>query len=126
MLTIKHLREARGLNMRETAKLLDMPYTTYVNYEKGMREPTSEVLIHLADFFEVSTDQLLGRPAPAPNLPPLSISPHRDVNFTDDEIDMVVRFRSLDERGKAAVLNVLNHEYESLPGEKASPAPKEA
>jgi transcriptional regulator with XRE-family HTH domain len=126
MLTIKRFREARGLNMRETAKLLGMPYTTYVNYEKGTREPTSEVLIHLADFFGVSTDQLLGRPAPTPNLPPLSIFPLPEINFTDEEIEMIVRFRSLDSRGKSAVLNALNHEYESLPGEKADPAPKEA
>lgn len=61
MLKIKQFREAKGLNMRETAKLLDMPYTTYVNYEKGQREPTSEVLVSLADFFETTTDDLLGR-----------------------------------------------------------------
>lgn len=61
MLTLKILRESRGLNMRETAKLLGIPYTTYVNYEKGLREPTSEMLIQLADFFGVTTDYLLGR-----------------------------------------------------------------
>lgn len=61
MLQIKLLREAKGLNMRETARLLGMPYTTYVNYEKGLREPTSEMLIQIADFFGVSIDYLLGR-----------------------------------------------------------------
>ena len=36
-----------------------MPYTTYVNYEKGTREPNSETLIALAKFFDTSIDYLL-------------------------------------------------------------------
>lgn len=61
MFHIKKLREAKGLNMRETAKQLGLPYTTYVNYEKGLREPTSEVLIQIADFFDTSIDYIVGR-----------------------------------------------------------------
>ena len=61
MLRIKELREAKGLNMKEAARMLQMPYTTYVNYEKSLREPTSEVLIQLADFFDTSVDYLVGR-----------------------------------------------------------------
>lgn len=61
MVRIKQLRESKGLNMKEAARLLALPYTTYVNYEKGQREPTSEVLIQLADFFETTVDYLVGR-----------------------------------------------------------------
>lgn len=61
MVHIRELREAKGINMREAANQLDMPYTTYVNYEKGLREPTSEVLIQIADFYNVSIDYLVGR-----------------------------------------------------------------
>ena len=46
--------------MREVAKCLSMPYTTYVNYEKGLREPNSETLIAIARFFHVTIDYLLG------------------------------------------------------------------
>ena len=63
MFRIKELREQKGINMREAARLLDMPYTTYVNYEKGMREPTSEVLIQLANFYNTSVDYIVGRSA---------------------------------------------------------------
>ena len=49
--------------MREAARLLGMPYTTYVNYEKGLREPTSEVLIQLANFYDTSVDYIVGRGA---------------------------------------------------------------
>lgn len=61
MFRIKELREQKGLNMKEVSRSLNIPYTTYVNYEKGLREPTSEVLIQLADFFESSVDYLVGR-----------------------------------------------------------------
>lgn len=46
--------------MKEAAQQLDMPYTTYVNYEKGTREPNSETLIKLSKFFGTTIDDLLG------------------------------------------------------------------
>lgn len=61
MLRIRELRDSKGINMREAAKRLNLPYTTYVGYEKGQREPTSEVLIQLADFYETTVDYIVGR-----------------------------------------------------------------
>lgn len=58
---MRELRLKRNLNMKEVAKALDIPYTTYVNYEKGAREPNSEMLVKIANFFEVSIDYLLKR-----------------------------------------------------------------
>ena len=45
----------------QAAKELEIPYTTFVNYEKGDREPNSEMLIKLADYFETSVDYLICR-----------------------------------------------------------------
>ena len=59
MLRLKELREARGVSMKETARNLNIPYTTYVNYEKGLREPNSETLISIAKFYGCSIDYLL-------------------------------------------------------------------
>lgn len=56
---LSQLRQERGLNMREAARQLNMPYTTYVNYEKGTREPNSETLIALAKFYGTTIDYLL-------------------------------------------------------------------
>lgn len=63
MFHIRELRESKGINMKEAARLLKMPYTTYVNYEKGLREPTSEILIQIADFYGTTIDYLVGRDA---------------------------------------------------------------
>lgn len=58
---LKELRQEKGLNMKQTAAKLGLPYTTYVGYEKGEREPDSEKLIILSDFFECSVDYLIYR-----------------------------------------------------------------
>lgn len=57
---LKELRLLMGWNMKQAAKELEIPYTTYVGYEKGEREPNSEMLIKLADFYGVTIDYLIG------------------------------------------------------------------
>lgn len=47
--------------MKDAAQQLNLPYTTYVNYEKGTREPNSETLIQIANFYNTSIDYLLGK-----------------------------------------------------------------
>lgn len=58
---LRNLRLKRNVSMLQIAKELNIPYTTYVNYEKGNREPNSKMLILLSDFFGVSVDYLIGR-----------------------------------------------------------------
>ena len=127
MYRIKELRESKGLNMKETARLLGMPFTTYVNYEKEQREPTSEILIQLADFFETSVDYLVGRTNCSTNSSTTpTILPPTPLELDPNEEQMIRKFRTLDDRGKSAVLNVLNFEYDSLSGDKAISPAKEA
>lgn len=61
MIRLKELRDETKLNMRQTAMILKIPYTTYVSYEKGEREPNSEMLILFANYFKCSVDYLVGR-----------------------------------------------------------------
>jgi len=58
---IPELRKERGISMKQAAEQLGMPYTTYVNYEKGVRQPNSETLIDLATFYNTSIDYMLGK-----------------------------------------------------------------
>lgn len=58
--TLKHLREIKGLNKAQLARKLELPYTTYNNYETGTREPNSEILIKISKEFNVTIDYLLG------------------------------------------------------------------
>ena len=58
---LEKIRRDAGMNMREAARGLEIPYTTYVSWEKGDREPNSEMLIKLAEFFDTTIDYLIGR-----------------------------------------------------------------
>lgn len=60
-LSIKKLREERKLSQKDIADHLGVTRQAVNSYECGRREPDYEVLIKLADFFEVSVDYLLGR-----------------------------------------------------------------
>ena len=57
---LKELRLNKGLSMMQAAKMLDIPYTTYVNYEKGARDPNSDMLVKLANFYNCSIDYMIG------------------------------------------------------------------
>ena len=61
ILNLKVLREKQQINMREAAKKLGIPYTTYVSYEKGEQNPSIKMLLILADYFGCTVDYLLGR-----------------------------------------------------------------
>ena len=59
MIRLKQLREEHGWNMKEAAQQIGLSYTTYVSYERGDREPNSEMLIRLAQFYGCTIDYLL-------------------------------------------------------------------
>lgn len=57
---IRDLREDHDLKQRELAEYLNCSQRVYSNYEMGQRDIPTDVLIHLANFYDVSIDYLLG------------------------------------------------------------------
>lgn len=55
------LRNEIGLSQYQLADRLQFSRGQLGNYEQGTREPDFATLIKIADFFQVSTDYLLGR-----------------------------------------------------------------
>ena len=58
---IKSLREEKSMNQAELAKILQISPSAVGMYERDEREPNNELTIKIADFFQVSTDYLLGK-----------------------------------------------------------------
>ena len=58
---IRNLREDKDLNLTQVAQILHCSQRTYSYYESGGHDIPTEVLIRLADFYDVSIDYLLGR-----------------------------------------------------------------
>ncbi len=58
---LKQLRKENGLTQKELADKLNISKGSIAMYETGKRSPDNEILSVIADFFDVSTDYLLGR-----------------------------------------------------------------
>ena len=58
---LRELREDNDLVQKEIANFLGIDQRVYSNYEIGKREIPSHFVIRLADFYETSTDYILGR-----------------------------------------------------------------
>ena len=58
---LKELRMRHGYSQSELAKAIGVERTRYNKWEAAGTEPSFAVLVKIADFFNVSTDYLLGR-----------------------------------------------------------------
>ncbi|MCL1820956.1 MAG: helix-turn-helix domain-containing protein [Oscillospiraceae bacterium] len=84
----------------EIAKHLKVSRQAYSFYELGKNEMDFKSLCKLADLYSVTTDYLLGRYDTKPFL-----------LDNDSEIELVIKYRTLDERGKLSVNVVVENEY---------------
>ncbi len=55
------LRKVAGLSQTVLAEKIGIHWRTYQTYERGEREPTLSTLIALADFYDISLDELVCR-----------------------------------------------------------------
>lgn len=67
-LRIKALRQKNQFTQKEVADKLNITRSTYNNYENESNEPSINTLIKLADFYNVSIDELVGRDTDIINL----------------------------------------------------------
>ena len=58
---LRGIREDNDIKQKDIAKYLNVSQNTYSQYETGVISLTAEVLIKLADFYNVSVDYLLDR-----------------------------------------------------------------
>ena len=97
---IKNAREKKGLTQQECADMFGIKLRAWQTYEQGVSEPKFEVLCKIADYFEVTTDYLLGREPKA--------DPYLDLNLKKaDEDEMLKKYMSLPENVRAMLLKVM-------------------
>ncbi len=61
MLRLKEIRSIKGLTQKQVADALELSTVAIQNYENNRRKPTYDILISMADYFDVSIDYLVGR-----------------------------------------------------------------
>ncbi|MYU61082.1 helix-turn-helix transcriptional regulator [Lactobacillus salivarius] len=80
-LRIKELRKEKGLRQSELATTLHVSQQAVGSWETGRTVPGADTLNVLADYFNVTTDYLLGRP---------------EKKDDDDKVDYVALDKALD------------------------------
>ena len=55
------LRREKGLYQKDLAEYLHLSVSAISNYENGTNDPDLQTLCHIADYYGVTTDYLLGR-----------------------------------------------------------------
>lgn len=98
-LRLAELRNKRNFSQLDMAEYLNISRQAYSSYETGARQIPLDTLCKLADYFEVSTDYLLGRQEALPSF------------LSDEERGLIEKFRETDERGKETVKNCLIFEH---------------
>ena len=58
---LKSIRLSKNLTQKQLAINIGITEHGFQNYERGVRKPTYDILIAMADYFDVSIDYLVGR-----------------------------------------------------------------
>lgn len=147
-------RKEKQLTQKELAAKINAKHNSISNWENDQNMPDPDTIQNLCwaldvqpNFFFSVDDTLPHSSTPSLSSPMISSLPGSETNIlsqeedrilykfhhglllpdiTSDEIDIIKKFRHLDDRGKASVLSILKHEYDSLIGEDTPTSPKEA
>lgn len=95
---LKNLRKELGLTQKEIADILHISQQTYSDYENCKTEPTGETLIAIANYYEVTVDELLGRDELTPEERAAGLSETRKMTVTPIEEDCIYVFRQIGKR----------------------------
>lgn len=101
---LKKLREDSELTKKEVAIKVGITERAYIAYEYGERDVSTETLSKLADFYNVSTDYLLGRDDVKPD-------PYELLNGDEMEKRLVKSYFSVPPKLRAEFLKSMLQEY---------------
>ena len=102
---LSQLRKERELGQKELASLLNMSIGTISNYENNVHAPDLATLCKLADFFQVTTDYLLGRTDY--RCPPGQLDDYITTDYTIRGITNVLL--CLDSKSRDAAISYVNY-----------------
>lgn len=123
---LKSLRNRKGLSQSEFAKQIGVSKSSVNMYERGDREPNFETLEAIADYFNVDLDYLMGKSEIENRARFVLGVTNAAPTLTDDESDLLHKYRRLDDAAKGRIRHMVDYEYNSIPGSAPNAAPKEA
>lgn len=126
-------RKQKSYTQLFVASMLGVTPQNISSWELGKSKMDIDTYIKLCNLYDLDFVYSVMKCSDEPCLPHFPATFDIDGNRIDgyqpisqEDEEILQKFHALDQRGKDAVMNVLNHEYESLPGEKAGSFAKEA
>ncbi|MEG0835827.1 MAG: helix-turn-helix transcriptional regulator, partial [Christensenellaceae bacterium] len=95
-----YYRKKKKLTQKELSEYLGVNNSAVSNWEKGLNSIDIDTLHRACIALNVSVNDMFG-----------TFSNVSGMVLTPDEVEIVVKFRKLDDRGKAAVTRALEQEY---------------
>ena len=102
---LRNLREDKDLKQTDIANLLCITQQTYSNYENAKSEIPLNHLIKLAEFYNVSTDYILGRVSYKYNLTSLNEKIANTITFGE----LLNKVSRLNKSNLCSLLDFLNY-----------------
>ena len=102
---LRTLRKQCNFSQQELADKMGVTKQTISQYERGVREPDFDSLAALCDFFNVSTDYILGKVNITMRFlteDDLEVLNRPSLSLMDDESELLENYRKLNEEGKTA------------------------
>ena len=93
---LKQLRDEKNISSYKLADILHVSRSSISNYETGIRTPDYELLVEIANFFNVSIDYLLGR-----------TSDRRTADQILEEYSVICDVKNLDKNQKDFIINFI-------------------
>ena len=90
---LKILRKTKGLTQGEVARALGITQSTLARFESGVRQPDVEMVVKLANYYEVTVDELLGSESQKPLWKPINVEMKPDDSEGEDYIPLVASLR---------------------------------
>lgn len=99
------LRKERGMSQVALAKILGCSQNMISQWENGTRDPNTQTLIKIAEFFGVSTDYLLGNTEETA-MPKTKKVP-KDLRKILEEEEIILNGRMMSEEDKNKMLKII-------------------
>lgn len=104
---IKNLRESKNLSQRQLAKELNISQATLSNYERGDRQPHSQVeWLAIANYFNVTVGYLMGETGDNTDVKTIPYDGSTNITMDDFTYAMYNESRTLTDNEKQIILNL--------------------
>lgn len=107
---IKLLREKYRLSQKELAAIAGVSDKAVSTWERGLKEPRMGAIQKIADHFGIKKSNLIEDDG----IQSITLASKASIEFTQDEVEIIKKYRRLTPEGKKTVLTILDLQYAAV------------